>query len=337
MRIKIKGDYIREEFFNSIKLNLNKSWKEIRKELGVSKTSFDNYKSGKLLLPDKLFYSLLESIDEIEKKKIVANIENLQDNFGQINGGKKAYAINFEKFKEGRKKGATSLRKISQSKRIAEKIEFDNLELTPEICEFIGAFIGDGCFNHYKNNVYHIEFAGDKRYDMPYYKENIIPTIQSISSLIKPHIYIPPKKENAMRIVFYSRTLFYFLKDFAGFVPGKKTFTVYIPDKIINAGEKFINSTIRGVFDTDGGVFLDKRKNYKTPYPRIFLQTVSKPLYDQVHFYLSKEFNLYTRFNEKRQIYIIEIYGIQQLRKWTSLIGFSNKRHLDKVASMAQR
>ena len=49
-------------------------------------------------MPDKLFYSLLESLDENKQKEIVKNVEKLEDNFGQIKGGKKAYSVNFEKF-----------------------------------------------------------------------------------------------------------------------------------------------------------------------------------------------------------------------------------------------
>ena len=56
------------------------------------------------------------------------------------------------------------------------------------------------------------------------------------------------------------------------------------------------NKIIRGIFDTDGGVFLDKRKIYKTKYPRIIFQTVSKPLFEQLSSILSKNFK-YSQIN----------------------------------------
>ena len=120
-----------------------------------------------------------------------------------------------------------------------------------------------------------------------------------------------------------------------GFIPGGgKSISVKIPKEIIGSGEKFINSTIRGIFDTDGCVFLDKRKIYKNIYPRITLQMISKELHEQLKSYLLGKFSLYCAekdIEEKNRAYYIEVYGIKQLKKWMGLIGFSNKRHLDKV------
>lgn len=331
MRIKIKGEDIKNLLFNSIKDILNKSWKEIREDYSVSKKCFDDYKSGKILMPEKLFYQLIKNLDNNLKDKIINNIEKFPDNFGQIKGGKKAYLINFEKFEEGRQK-ANIATKLLSLKEIKKEIDsFSSIELSDSLCELAGAFIGDGRFNKYNNKLYHIEFAGDRRYDLSYYHGTIIPILKIIVPDLKPHIYKSFNKENAIRIVFYSRRLFYFLKEFYNFIPGRKAHTIFIPEKITLSKDENIRSTIRGIFDTDGGVFLDKRKSYNSYYPRIYIQTVSERLYNQLCDYLSKHFKVFHAFDSKRQIYKIEIYGIHQLRKWMSIIGFSNKRHLDKV------
>lgn len=254
--------------------------------------------------------------------EILKFTKEFPDNFGQVKGGKRAYLINFEKFQEGRKKAA-----ISNKIRMRKTFTFD-IELSPEICELIGAFIGDGFFNCYNNKLYQVEFAGDSRFDLDYYNKRIIPIIKEIIPDIKPKIY--KREKNSIRVVFYSKALFCFLKDFFGFLPGKKTYTVSIPEKIIN-NATFIYSTIRGIFDTDGGIFLDKRKRYRNPYPRIVFQTVSNNLYKQLMEHLSKDFKIYSFFNEKRKVYGIEIYGHDQLKKWMSLIGFSNRRHLNRL------
>ncbi len=330
MRVKICGSKIRDLFFESLKNSLDISWKELRYKFSIPKSTFDHYRSGRSLLPENLFNQFADLISESEKVNLFSNIEKFPDNFGQVIGGKSAYKINFEKFKEGREIGARSL--IHKSK---QDIVF-SLDLTTNICEVIGAFIGDGCFNLYNNKVYHIEFAGDVRYDLPYYQNIIVPAIQKIIPNISPHFYKGSGKENAQRIVFYSKNFFLFLKNFVGFTPGNKTFTVKIPSIVYAAGDECLRATIRGIFDTDGGVFLDKRSQYKSPYPRIVFQTVSRPLYDQLFTYLSDKFKLYNSFNSKRQVYIIEIYGINQVKRWMNLIGFSNKRHLDRLASVAQ-
>ena len=137
-----------------------------------------------------------------------------------------------------------------------------------------------------------------------------------------------------MQVNFYSKEFFIFLKEVFGFTPGRKTHTVFIPE-IILKNKDFTYAAIRGIFNTDGCVFLDRRENYVKPYPRISLQTVSKPLYDQLKFILSKEFKLYSQFFPHRNVYVLEIYGFSNLKKWMSLIGFSNPRHLDKIASVA--
>lgn len=328
MRIKIFDEKIRIYFFNLIKKTYNQSWKDIRSNLGLSRARLDNYKSGKSLMPEELFFKLLNLLDNDERERILKKIQKFDKNWGQIKGGKIAYELNYEKFEEGRKKGA-KVSKIMKKKFFS----FDHIQLSNEICEFIGAFIGDGFFNCYNNKLYQVEFSGNSILDLNYYTNTIIPIIKNIFPNINPRIY-KVKCKNAIRVVFYSKELFCYLKDVFGFVPGKKAHTVKIP-KIILDNELLIYPTIRGIFDTDGGVFFDKRKNYMKPYPRIIFSTISKKLYEQLLYYLSKEFQLYLRYDKNRKVYVIELYGHRQFKKWMSLIGFSNKRHLDKIASVA--
>ncbi|MDO8563696.1 MAG: LAGLIDADG family homing endonuclease [Nanoarchaeota archaeon] len=335
MKIKFKSVEARKLFFDEVHKYYSKSWKEIYLILDYPKSTFERYKSGESCLSEKLFNKLLDLLSVDIKDLIIGKTESISDNFGQILGGKNAYKLNVEYFKRGREIGSKAIKKFRKIRQIVE-VSFKDFNLSKDVCEFIGAFIGDGMFNVYRNNVYHVEFACDKRYDLDYYNQVIIPAISKVVPNIKVHFYKSYMRENAIRVVFYSRKLFFFLKDFCGFIPGRKAHTVKIPDFLLS-DEIFRNRVIRGIFDTDGGVFIDRRKKYLTPYPRIFIQTVSKPLYEQLYLILSKKFSLYTRFNPKRQIYIIEIYGINQVKHWMSLIGFSNKRHLHKVASVAQR
>lgn len=329
MRIRIENSLARASLFCEIKELAGNSWKGVQIKFGIPRKTLDQYRSGGLTLPEELFLRFISFLEESKKREIILNSERLPDNFGQIKGGERAYIINKSKFEEGRKKGMRVMTKMPD-----KPISF-SLDLTLQICEFAGTFIGDGCFNLYKNKLYQVEFAGDSRYDSDYYQKVIIPAITNVVPDVRPHVY-KSKTGNSQRVVFYSKKLFIFFRDFLGFIPGKKSYTVAIPEKILKAGDEYVRATIRGIFDTDGGVFLDKRKQYILPYPRIILQTVSKPLYDQLSSYLSPLFSLYKSFNQKRQVYIIEIYGIQQVKRWMSLIGFSNQRHLKKIASVAQ-
>lgn len=213
---------------------------------------------------------------------------------------------------------------------------FDHdMELSEEICELIGAYIGDGHLNiHTHGRTYILQFSGNSDLDLDYYETNIIPIIKRLFN--KSPGLVKVKNSKIMRLNCYSKEIGLFLKDRFNLTLGAKTHIVKIPDEIINSDKKYIYATIRGIFDTDGCVFLDKRKIYRKPYPRITLQTVSGNLYKQLKEILSNEFKLFTRVNKKRKIYCLEIYGHQQINKWMSLIGFSNKRHLDRYAPVAQ-
>lgn len=328
VRIRITSEKIRKRVFESFRNNFG-SWEEVRESLHLPKSTLEHYTSGRLTIPESLFETLKTYLPEDIKGELNNEFEKLPDNWGESKGGKVAYRKNCIYLEKGRLKGLMSLKK-----RYKPSPSFD-FPLFPEICEVVGAFVGDGCFNLYKNKLYHIEFSGDNRYDLHYYENIVIPTIKRIIPHIKPHFIKRKDKPNTIRIVFYSKDLFFLLKDYFGFIPGRKTFIIKIPDKICRAGDLYLRAAIRGVFDTDGCVFLDKRSSYKSPYPRITFQTVSKSLYDSLSSYLSQYFTLYTSFNEKRQVYIIEIYGINQVKKWMSLIGFSNKRHLNRLAPVA--
>lgn len=328
--IKFIDNNLLKEFFINIQKSSNKTWKEIILETKISRSSLDYYKAGHAI-PELVFFQLLEYLPNLERQRFIEKVKNINSREWLSRGGKKAYVINLDKFEEGRLRGLKSLRKLGKK---CEIFDFPEFNLSKEICEFIGAFIGDGFFNCYNNKLYQIEFSGDSRKDLDYYNKIIIPLIKKEIPELNPCISFP-KDKNAMKVRFFSKKLFCFLKQEFGFKPGVKTYTVTIPSRILTAGEGYINRTIRGIFDTDGCVFFDKRKSYKKPYPRISLQTVSEPLFYQLKNYLSKDFSLNAGKLKNRDIYYIEVYGFGSLAKWMSKIGFSNKRHLQKIATVA--
>ena len=126
------------------------------------------------------------------------------------------------------------------------------------------------------------------------------------------------------------------LKDRFKFPKGKKVYSVKIPEEIMNGKKELLYATVRGIFDTDGCIYFDKRARYRKPYPRITLQIANKALFLQLKSILNKEFKVYASERSNRKFYI-EIYGHEQLQKWMSVIGFSNPRHSDKInAPVAQ-
>ncbi|MBR9683175.1 hypothetical protein GOV03_01410 [Candidatus Woesearchaeota archaeon] len=214
--------------------------------------------------------------------------------------------------------------------KIDNKNQIKMIRLNEEICEFIGAFIGDGYLGRYgkRKNIYTIGFAGDKKLDEDYFKNYLVPLIKRNFPFTNPHLYYRTD-ENTLMLRIYSKKLFEFMVQL-GFKPGVKTYTVTIP-LVILENKDFLNATIRGLFDTDGCIFFDKRKTYNKPYPRIILELFNYGLINQVSNHLSKDFKIYINGRKTRKSKIIEIYGHKQLEKFLKQIGFSNQRHLSKI------
>ncbi|MFH1587438.1 MAG: LAGLIDADG family homing endonuclease [Candidatus Diapherotrites archaeon] len=200
----------------------------------------------------------------------------------------------------------------------------ENQELSNDLCEFIGALIGDG----YTNRGVIVGICGHNELDKSYFKylnRNAKSLFGLDGSLIKK------KNKNANDMRFYSKNLYDMLTNRFEFPKKRKTENIKIPGEIMNSDESLIFSTIRGIFDTDGCIFFDRRRAYSKPYPRITLQIVSVPLINQLVKILGKYFVVSNRNYPGRNAYYLEIYGHEQFEKWMNLIGFSNERHLNRI------
>ncbi|MBI1969922.1 hypothetical protein HYS48_04475 [Candidatus Woesearchaeota archaeon] len=212
------------------------------------------------------------------------------------------------------------------------KNNFRSIELNKEICEFIGAFIGDGYLTRYRN-IYTMGISGNRNLDENYLKKYMQSLIKRNFPFTTPRLYYR-KDENTLVLKVYSKQLYYFLKKI-GFNAGKKAHSIMIPQEIVN-NKEFMRAAIKGIFDTDGCIFFDQRKTYHRPYPRITLQMASIPLIMQLETFLSKDFTLYVdKSNRDGKRNTIEIYGHKQLETFLKQIGLSNKRHLDKITKNA--
>lgn len=200
--------------------------------------------------------------------------------------------------------------------------------MNEELAELIGAFIGDGFYNIYSGHN-HFEITGNLKLDKEYlnYLSDICRRNFDVKSILT-------YREGALRLIIHSKEINGFLSDL-GLPNGKKAHKIKIPEKLLNS--RYIKNIIRGIFDTDGFVYLDKRKIYKKPYPRMGITTKSKTLFLQIKRVLEQRgFRLYCRIDKKYDIYYLEIYTYEQIYKWMQTIGFSNKKHLDKIASVVQ-
>ena len=324
-RIGFTDDSSRGKFFAEAKEAAGlKTWKEFSEILGLCKSVFQRYFYGLLLLPQDLFEKLLSSLPAERQDFFSGKVFKKAKNWGAAKGGRVLFEKYPEEFKKRRENGLKKLKELGiAGGKIKSEID-KNIPLSEELCEFVGAFIGDGFLGGMKT----VGISGNSDLD----KEYLGFQMKNINLLfgLEGKIF---KRTNSksVELRFNSKRFCEFMIDRFGFPKGVKTYTVKIPEEILNSEEKFVFAAIRGIFDTDGCVFLDRRKIYKKPYPRISLQIVSKNLAEQLFVVLSRTFSVYKGFNASRQSHYIEVYGIEQLQKWMRLIGFSNERNLRKV------
>jgi intein/homing endonuclease len=295
------------------------TWTNIKNRFGLKKTHLDRIRAGKITIPESLFQQLLTSFDDNQQKAILKSTYIKERNWGQRKGGLLTYSRHPGVFQKGR---------IIGSRRTKYQFEI-NITLNAAISELIGAFIGDGFTNHY-GGMYVVQFTGHAELDEHYYNKRLAPIIHQMCPSANPIIR---SYENTIRLTIYSKELHELLVKRFGFPKGRKTEVVRIPDEILESEQSNIRHCIRGIFDTDGSVFFDRRIVYKRPYPRICLHVVSQPLIQQVHHLLIED-GIQSRMTWDGTR--LHINGQTNCRRFCNLIGFSNKRHLSKLTSFVK-
>lgn len=192
---------------------------------------------------------------------------------------------------------------------------FDN-----RFAEFVGIVIGDG--NVYDKRPSYVEICGDPNLDLDY--------MTRLSKNIERDFGFNNRlfvRRGGLRLRINNKNLVELLKDI-GIPSGvKKGPNARIPKMFLNDWE-LTSSCIRGIFDTDGCIFHDKRKIYKRPYIRICLHMKNKYLLKQIRTLLNRN-GIKTHLNSNG--FNLSINGITEVNKFLQIIGFSNKRHIDRI------
>ena len=198
--------------------------------------------------------------------------------------------------------------------------------ISQNLCEFIGAIIGDG--NLWTDGSrYRIELTGDPKLDREYYMY-----LSKIAfQLFEKEPYQLKVRERGLRFRLQSKKAFNVLTILGIPVGKEKSHTIEIPTQIIERGWNYVKWTIRGIADTDGTLFFS-RKTYKLPvYPTIEIRTYSRNLASQITEVLGQNgFRTRPRGNEKIGFHVA-LYGFRMLGKWMKEIGFSNARHINRL------
>src|SRR3989344_122243 len=202
-----------------------------------------------------------------------------------------------------------------------------------ELAEEVGWHIGDGSMNFYGSRgklrgLY--QLRGHIEDYKEHYEKRIKPLFEKLFDLKLNIRDMPSTRVVGFQI--WDDDLINFKKKLG--LPLGYKYDVEIP-KIFLSKDNLKRVVIRGVFDTDGGVYLEK-KNHKL-YPRLSITTISFKLSEQlleifngIGLRATRYSQLYNKkFNRKRS-YIITIRGVEMFHKFMKEINPKNPKHIRK-------
>lgn len=319
-RIVFFSNEICNLFFQKVLQSFSmKNWKDLRSKFNIPKSTFEFYKNGRFSLPEKLYNQISFKLLHEDLNFFESKLKRINSNWGSVKAGKITYGKYKDMFDIGRKKA------IESAQRKANKFNI-NIPLNNELAYFIGLFIGDGFTNKYYTH-YIVQFVGDTRYEKEFYK--IISGYTKRTFNLTP-IVVNSKSGNWFRFNLYSKNLFEMITQRFKISAGEKTRTVLIPEEILNASPNILKSCLRGLYDAEGCVFLDKRPIYKKPYPRIDLHMSNKGILRQVHEVLNK-FSIKNELVLLQNNFRVVIWGFEEVKRFMKEIGFMNPKQLKKL------
>jgi intein/homing endonuclease len=204
-------------------------------------------------------------------------------------------------------------------------------KLCPFLSEEVGLHIGDGSMNFYNNKgLYQLRghFLDDrKHYDLRI--KELYKKIYSIDVSLRLM-----KSTGVYGFQIWSNKLVSF-KQKLGLPLGKKM-NIKIPNQFLDE-EILLIPVIRGIFDTDGCLYLEKKN--KKLYPRAKFTTTSGILANQIKNSLSKLSILSTKYTYIRpeknwnDLHSVEIRGDKRVENFFQIIQPANYKHNMKYRS----
>jgi len=263
------------------------TWKQFADYLNVSSCTLrHDWKNAKTTIPEDTF----KMIKNLSKKHIDYAVKVLPAYWGQ---------------------------KIGKKSKYESQLKLPSLS-SNEFAEFYGAMIGDGCV--YKNmNSICITCNGIK--DRDYITNRLNNLCKSLFN-IEPKMY-QRKEDNTIRLVLNNRKTARFFKN-QGFPCGKKYKNLRIPKQFFN-DKMLLASCLRGIFDTDGGVFAH-------PHTKIMMEirTYSKTLVKSIKIAF-KKLNLTVSKSQR-----IQLYGINKVKNFFDVVGSNNPRNIIKYQTITK-
>lgn len=198
---------------------------------------------------------------------------------------------------------------------------------TPDIAEFMGYQIGDGCETIPGNRVI---FANSDPVLFNRFRE-----------LASSCFSIPPGRlwdctERTPQVCISSSCLRKYMEQYLGYAFGRKSAGKDIPDQLMHAPDNVVTSFLRAIFDCEGSV--SKRD------PVLEFTSASRTLANKVSYLLArfgivsiikikKKCATNTKERKLRDYYTLLIYGTENLGRFHRKIGFLSKEKMKRLES----
>ncbi len=315
MRIILNKE-IRSVYFTSLKNITKYTWGKLADELEVNGRMLRSWRSGEFTLPKSV-------CDRIKMKyNISIPSESLFIN-SYWNNKKAGIKGGFARNKiygnpgtpEGRKKGGIKSVIINTLKKTGFKIEkrIELPRLSKELAELVGILIGDGGITKYQITIT-LNYFKDERYS--YFVKKLF------TKLFKTDISLFKLRNRSVISIVANGKAFVDFFNKLGLPKGNKVeHQIDIPSWV-NNNIKYRRACIRGIFDTDGCIYLDKHKRNGKIYKSLNLAitNASQKLLDSIYdIFVDEQFR--PTKSSKRSI---RLRNIKDILKFFDIMGSSN-------------
>lgn len=329
MRVKLSTTN-RQKLFTSV--FLCKTITEVAYDIGVSSRTVRDWKNGKYYIPYSAFDYLIKVTGINESYLSPRKLPEFWHIKKAAQKGARRRMELYGNFgtPEGRRLGGLRSIKINTSNK---NFAFKRLKTitkpkkSPLLAEFMGIIIGDGHLSNYQVLVT-TNSKTDKEHAL--FIQKLIWKLFSASSTAKEK----PDK-NAVNIVVSSKALVNFL-NFLGMPIGNKIINrVMIPSWIMK-NNKNQKAFLRGLFDTDGCVYIDKHKTPKKIYHHLgwtitsYAGTLRKGIIESLcnlGFSPTNTFPQNSVFMRKQS----------EIHRYFKIIGTSNPKHFNRYQNFIKR
>ena len=276
------------------------TWKKLSSMLGINAHYLAvDLKNERGLLSKTIYFGLCKIVG-INFDKFI--LEKLEDNWGKSKGG-----LNSE--------GST----IKLNKPIYDE----------KLAEFVGAILGDGNLTYYKRGkkigVYHVRIAGDLKLDKDYHINYLWKLCEKMFNVVPSEIIRPKVNERFLSLT--SKELVNFFGEM-GMKPGNKIKNQSTIPEWIYKNDLYLRACLRGLIDTDGSIF---RMSNKDPH----LLRINFTNYDGTLLKDARNSFIRLGFHPSKIIMdrVFYISRQNEIKKYLKEIGFSNKKHIDRLKS----